>query len=116
MESFPEKHCGEGNDSMLSYEKHRGRLTVRLAGELDHERVGPIRAEPDALIADPRVKHLVFDLTGVSFMDSSGIGLVIGRYKALARRGGRVSVAGATPRVDKIFSMAGLYSIIEKLA
>ena len=49
-------------------------------------------------------------------MDSSGIGLVIGRYKALARRGGRVSVAGATPRVDKIFSMAGLYSIIEKLA
>ncbi len=115
MESFPE-HCGEGNDSMLSYEKHRDRLTVRLAGELDHERVGPIRAELDALIADPRVKHLVFDLTGVSFMDSSGIGLVIGRYKALARRGGRVSVAGATPRVDKIFSMAGLYSIIEKLA
>ena len=87
MESFPE-HCGEGNDSMLSYEKHRDRLTVRLAGELDHERVGPIRAELDALIADPRVKHLVFDLTGVSFMDSSGIGLVIGRYKALARRGG----------------------------
>ena len=115
MESFPERCC-EGNDSMLSYEKHRDRLTVRLAGELDHERVGPIRAELDALIADPRVKHLVFDLTGVSFMDSSGIGLVIGRYKALARRGGRVSVAGATPRVDKIFSMAGLYSIIEKLA
>ena len=64
----------------------------------------------------PKVKHLVFDLTGVSFMDSSGIGLVIGRYKALARRGGAYRWPAPTPRVDKIFSMAGLYSIIEKLA
>ena len=101
---------------MLSYEKHRDRLTVRLDGELDHERVGPIRAELDALIGDPKVRHLVLDLAGVSFMDSSAIGLVIGRYKALSRRGGRVSVAGATPRVDKIFEMAGLYTIVEKLA
>ena len=95
---------------------HRDRLTVRLDGELDHERVGPIRAELDALIGDPKVRHLVLDLTGVSFMDSSAIGLVIGRYKALSRRGGRVSVAGATPRVDRIFEMAGLYTIVEKLA
>ena len=116
MESFPEKHCGEGNDSMLSYEKHRGRLTVRLDGELDHDRVGPIRAELDALISDPKVKHLVLDMGGVSFMDSSAIGLVIGRYKALSRRGGRVSVARTAPRVDRIFEMAGLYSIIEKMA
>ena len=101
---------------MLCYERHKDRLTVRLEGELDHARVGPIHAELDALIADARIKHLVLDLSGVSFMDSSAIGLVIGRYKALSRRGGRVSVAGATPRVDRIFSMAGLYTIIEKLA
>ena len=75
-----------------------------------------VRAELDALIGDPKVRHLVLDLTGVSFMDSSAIGLVIGRYKALSRRGGRVSVAGATPRVDRIFEMAGLYTIVEKLA
>lgn len=115
MESFPERCC-EGNDSMLSYEKHRDRLTVRLNGELDHERVGPIRAELDALLCDQKVKHLILELSGVSFMDSSAIGLVIGRYKALARRGGRVSVAGTSPRVDRIFSMAGLYTIVEKLA
>ena len=66
--------------------------------------------------ATRKVRHLVLDLTGVSFMDSSAIGLVIGRYKALSRRGGRVSVAGATPRVDRIFEMAGLYTIVEKLA
>ena len=46
MESFPERCC-EGNDSMLSYEKHKDRLTVHLEGELDHARVGPIRAELD---------------------------------------------------------------------
>ncbi|HIS03973.1 MAG TPA: anti-sigma factor antagonist [Candidatus Pullichristensenella avicola] len=101
---------------MLSYEKHRSMLIVRLEGELDHERIGPIRAELDALIRDPQVKHLILDMGGVSFMDSSAIGLVIGRYKALARRGGRVSVERTAPRVDRIFEMAGLYSIVEKRA
>ena len=115
MESFPERCC-EGNDSMLSYEKHKDRLTVHLEGELDHARVGPIRAELDALLGDARIRHLILDLGAVSFMDSSAIRLVIGRYKALARRGGRVSVAGITPRVDRIFEMAGLYTIVEKLA
>ena len=101
---------------MLSYEKHKDRLTVHLEGELDHARVGPIRAELDALLGDARIRHLILDLGAVSFMDSSAIGLVIGRDKALARRGGRVSVAGITPRVDRIFEMAGLYTIVEKLA
>lgn len=91
-------------------------MTVRLDGELDHDRVGSIRMELDALISDPQIKHLVLDMSGVSFMDSSAIGLVLGRYKTLARRGGRVSVARTGPRVDRIFELAGLYTIIEKLA
>lgn len=76
---------------MLSYEKHRSMLTVRLDGELDHERVGPIRAELDALISDPKIKHLVLDMEGVSFMDSSAIGLVIGALQG--------AVAAGRPRV-----------------
>jgi stage II sporulation protein AA (anti-sigma F factor antagonist) len=101
---------------MLSYEKYKGKLTVRLKGELDHASVAPIRAELDQLLSDPKVKHLVLDMEGVSFMDSSAIGLVIGRYKALARRGGSVSVTRTAPRVDRIFEMAGLYQIVEKRA
>lgn len=101
---------------MLSFEKSRDRLTVRLDGELDHHNADHLRLELDKLIRDPKIHRLVFDLSGVSFMDSSGIGLIIGRYKILSRRGGSVAVAKAVPRVDRIFEMAGLYQIIEKLA
>lgn len=101
---------------MLSYEKNRGRLTIRLSGELDHFVAGRVRAELDELLRDPKIKRLVFDLSGVSFLDSSAIGLIIGRYKAMARRGGSVAVLNTDPRVDRIFEMAGLYQIVEKLA
>ena len=101
---------------MLCYQKNRGTLTVRLAGELDHSRADQVRRELDELILDPRVKRLEFDLSDLSFMDSAGIGLMIGRYKRMRRRGGTVAVCRADARVDRIFEMAGLYQIIEKKA
>ena len=91
-------------------------MTIRLSGELDHFVAGRVRAELDELLRDPKIKRLVFDLSAVSFLDSSAIGLIIGRYKAMARRGGSVAVLNTDPRVDRIFEMAGLYQIVEKLA
>ena len=91
-------------------------LTVFLDGDIDHHNAREIRGRIDTKVFIQRPDELILDLSRVSFMDSSAIGLVIGRYKALARRGGRVSVAGITPRVDRIFEMAGLYTIVEKLA
>ena len=101
---------------MLLYEKKKNTLTVRLTGELDHSVAGAIRAEVDELILDPRVRRLVFDLNELEFMDSSGIGLIIGRYKQMARRGGTVAVACRGGRVNQIFEMAGLYQLVERLA
>lgn len=101
---------------MLVHEKQRSTVTVKLQGELDHSYADRIRPELDELIADPGVKKLIFDLSDLSFMDSSGIGMIIGRYKQLARRGGRVAVRCSNRRIDLIFEMAGLYQIIEKLA
>ncbi len=101
---------------MLSYVRKKNTLTVRLTGELDHSVAASIRAELDELILDPRVRRLVFDLDGLEFMDSSGIGLIIGRYKLMARRGGTVAVAAPGRRVDRIFEMAGLYQLVERLA
>ena len=63
---------------MLSYVRKKNTLTVHLTGELDHSVAAGIRAELDELILDPRVRRLVFDLDGLEFMDSSGIGLIIG--------------------------------------
>lgn len=101
---------------MLSYEKRRNALIVRLSGELDHSAAADIRREVDALIDDSGTRRLIFDLDGLQFMDSSGIGLMIGRYKRMARRGGSVAVRGSNARIDKIFQMAGLYQLVERLA
>ena len=101
---------------MLLYEKKKNTLTVKLRGELDHSVAAGVRAELDELILDPGVRRLVFDLNGLEFMDSSGIGLIIGRYKLMARRGGSVAVCGPGRRVDRIFQMSGLYQLVERLA
>ena len=101
---------------MLCYEKGRGGLTVRLSGELDHSEATRLRAEIDALIRDTGAKRLILDLNGLDFMDSSGIGLIIGQYKLMKRRGGSIAVMGPDARVDKLFKMAGLYQLVERLA
>ena len=101
---------------MLLYEKKKNTLTVRLSGELDHSVAAAIRAELDELILDPRIRRLVFDLNELEFMDSSGIGLIIGRYKLMSRRGGSVAVSCPGGSVDKIFEMSGLYQLVERLA
>ena len=101
---------------MLLYEKKKNTLTVKLRGELDHSVAAGVRAELDELILDPGVRRLVFDLNGLEFMDSSGIGLIIGRYKLMARRGGSVAVRSPGRRVDRIFQMSGLYLLVERLA
>ena len=101
---------------MLLYEKKKNTLTVRLSGDLDHNAAASVRAELDELILDPKIRRLVFDLNELDFMDSSGIGLIIGRYKLMARRGGSVAVTCPGRRVDRIFEMSGLYQLVERLA
>ncbi len=101
---------------MLDYVKRNGTVRVKLAGELDHRRAVEIRRELDGLLADPEVRRLVFDMSGLTFMDSSGIGMLIGRYKLMRSRGGSVAVRPGGARVEKLMELSGLYRIIEKLA
>lgn len=101
---------------MLLYEQNRNTLTIRLSGELDHSMAARIRNEVDALIMDSKARRLVFDLNDLRFMDSSGIGLIIGRYKVMSRRGGSVAVSSPGAHIDRIFEMAGLYQLVERLA
>ncbi len=101
---------------LLDYEKRNGTVCVRLSGELDHRRAEAIRPELDGLIADPGVRRLVFDFAGLEFMDSSGIGMLIGRYKLMRSRGGSVAVMPGGRRVERLMELSGLYEIIEKLA
>jgi len=101
---------------MIEHQKQRNAVTVKLAGELDHNTALRIREDLDQLISDPHVKRLIFDMNELSFMDSSGIGMIIGRYKVMARRGGTVAVRANNSHVERIIELSGLYQIVEKLA
>lgn len=101
---------------MLDYEKQRQTLTVRLSDELDHRAAAALREELDALLKDGGIRRLVLDLRRLKFMDSSGVGFIIGRYKLMARRGGSVAVVNADRQMDRIFEMAGLYSLVDRMA
>ena len=87
-------------------------LIVKLYGELDHHTSGEVRAEVDKKIESGNVKNLIFDFDGVTFMDSSGLGVIIGRYKQIKLRGGRTLIVRAKPCVDKLLELSGIKKII----
>ncbi|MGI6005785.1 MAG: STAS domain-containing protein [Christensenellales bacterium] len=90
-------------------------LTVALRGELDHHCAATVRDKLDALIMDPQIKVLTLDLKHLTFMDSSGIGVIIGRYKHLKGRGGRMQVKNVNAQIDRIMTLAGLYRIVKRV-
>ncbi|SCY92311.1 anti-sigma F factor antagonist [Alkaliphilus peptidifermentans] len=99
---------------LFNYEAFDNKLIVKLEGELDHHVSEEIRQELDDLIEKKRSRHLVFDLSGLEFMDSSGIGVIMGRYKNVSKMGGKVAVIKVSDKIDKIFSLSGLYRIVGK--
>jgi len=98
----------------VSSRRIKGALVVKVEGELDHHTADAVRERLDSLLEDPTIKHIVFDLSQLKFMDSSGIGVFIGRYKVVSQRGGTVSVACVTSQINKVFEVSGLYRIIKK--
>ncbi len=95
--------------------KRRGDTVIaHISCELDQHSAGEVRARLEALIQDERVKRLEIDLSGMTFMDSSGIGVLLGRYKTLQRRSGMLAVCNPSPHVDRILRLSGLYQIIER--
>ena len=100
---------------MLQSIRDGDRLIVRLAGELDHYCAQTVRRELDMMISDRSVRTLVLDFTTLQFMDSSGIGVILGRYRLLRDRGGQVAVIHMNPHVARIFHMSGLDRVIVNL-
>lgn len=95
------------------YEPKRGSLTILMPKELDHHQAGRLRTEIDVLIDAYHIRHLIFDFKETEFMDSSGIGVVIGRCRNLSFEGGDVTARNLSERVDKIFAVSGLKKIIK---
>ena len=87
-------------------------VTVVIAGELDHCAAPQIRAMLDDVLADEDIMHLTLDLENLTFMDSSGIGVLLGRLRLLQGRGGSMSVQHLQPPVEKLFRLSGLHRVI----
>ena len=91
------------------------RVTVALSGELDQCSASQIRAQLDTVLCDSRVTHLVLDMEKLTFMDSSGIGVLLGRLRILQLRGGTLSVMNMKPPIAKLFRLTGMQRVIEVL-
>ena len=96
----------------IEYLKQNRTLILKIDGEIDHHSCEQIKKEADYEIQKNAPKKLVFDFKNVNFMDSSGIGLLIGRYKYLLRIGGETEIINVNKEVKRILDMSGIFKII----
>ncbi|MCL2286009.1 MAG: anti-sigma factor antagonist [Firmicutes bacterium] len=91
---------------------HDRTLIAAPEGELDHLQAERLRAQIDAAYDKSPCKHIIIDMAKVSFMDSSGIGMIIGRYKNAETRGGRLALANMSDPMCRLFEISGLSKIV----
>lgn len=91
------------------------KLCIKLSGEIDHHGAREVRTRLDELIMETRPRTLVINLCGINFMDSSGLGLLLGRYRVIKSLGGEMYLAEPTTRVRQILAMAGVDKMIKIL-
>lgn len=90
-------------------------LYLSISGELDESSAGFAKANIDEQLDSNFFKQVVFDLGNLDFMDSTGIGVLIGRYKRMQQRGVPIYISNPSKQADKIFRMSALYDIMPKL-
>ncbi len=100
-------------NNRLTFDFKNGELRVVLHGEINHHSVAPIREAIDEKIQEIRPQNLVIDLADAPFMDSSGLGLIMGRYQRMQELGGTLTVANPSAEHKKIFKAAGLNKLIK---
>lgn len=97
----------------MNYQVEENCLTIFLPSELDHHNAEEIRKTADKLIEEKQIKCVIFDFQETNFMDSSGIGVLMGRYKMVYLLGGEVWAIHANARMKKILTMSGVTKIIQ---
>lgn len=106
----------QSEQGYIHYEIRQNCLIIYITQDLDHHAVTILREQSDRLIDAGNIRHIIFDFKDADFMDSSGIGLIMGRYKRVMFRGGKAAVSNVGNEVDRIFQLSGLYRIIGRYA
>lgn len=89
-------------------------LVIIVNGDLDHHNAEIIKKVADSSIMDNHIRNVIFDFKNSNFMDSSGIGVMMGRYKLISNAGGRTCAVNLSPSVERIFQISGLHKVIER--
>ncbi|MCC3358245.1 anti-sigma F factor antagonist [Bacillus sp. REN16] len=87
-------------------------LCIRLTGELDHHTAEELRLKVTDTIESNQINHILLNLEKLTFMDSSGLGVILGRYKQIKNLGGEMVVCSISTQVERLFEMSGLFKII----
>ena len=96
----------------LLFKRKNKTLIILISGEIDHHTAKDLRSQTESALLELGGRNIIFGFENVTFMDSSGIGMLIGRYKQLQIFGGRIAVAGAKGKVSEIFRLSGLTEIL----
>jgi len=94
---------------------HKNTLYVSLDGELDEHTAEYTRVNLDQAMSQCRAAQIVIDLANLRFMDSTGIGVLIGRYKKMKDRNVPIFISNPSSQAERIFKMTGLYNIMPKV-
>lgn len=97
----------------MNYLVEENCLTIYLPQEVDHHYAEQMKREADKLIASKHIKYVIFDFKNTDFMDSSGIGVIMGRYRRIYLLGGEVWAVHTSERMKKILNMSGMTRIIQ---
>lgn len=90
-------------------------LVITLAGELDEHSASYVREMMDNIMSESNARQIIIDLAQLEFMDSTGIGVLIGRYKKMKSRGVPIFVTNPNKQIDRIFMMTALYDVMPKI-
>ena len=107
------QHMRGGLALQVILKKNGRTLIAQLIGELDHHSAAEVRETLENAIKSKAIQNLIFDFSKLNFMDSSGIGVIIGRYKLIKALGGTVNVVCANRQMDRLMTMSGLKKLID---
>lgn len=88
------------------------RMLIKITDDLDHHITKELKDHIDEMVDRGVVKNIAFDLSATGFMDSAGIGLIMGRYKKINPLGGEITVVGTNPAIERIIRISGIHKII----
>ncbi|MCR4795014.1 MULTISPECIES: STAS domain-containing protein [Ruminococcus] len=97
----------------IDIKSENGAAIATLSGEIDHHNAKELRAELDRFIVSAQPRQLAIDFGGITFMDSSGIGLIMGRSKLMKECGGALEVLNPQPYIRRVLKLSGIERIVK---